>query len=101
MVKRKHVKHTRQFKEQAVALAKGSDRTLAEVAQGLGVAPGTLAYWVAHPPADAAAARVAARDARAAAASAKLPRDGGDGGADDAPRAAAAAARGTRSPRGR
>jgi transposase len=67
MVKRKQVRHTRQFKEQAVALAKGSDRTLAEVAKGLGVPPQTLGYWVAHPPADAAAARLAAKEARVAA----------------------------------
>jgi transposase len=67
MVKRNHAKHTRQFKEQAVALAKGSDRTLADVAKGLGVPPGTLAYWVRHPPADAAATRAAAKDARVAA----------------------------------
>jgi len=67
MVKRKHVRHTRAFKEQAVALARGSDRTLAEVAKGLGVRPQTLAYWVEHPPADAAAARAAAKEARAAA----------------------------------
>ena len=67
MVKRKRQVHTRQFKEQAVALARGSDRSLAEVAKGLGVPAQTLAYWVKHPPADAAAARVAAKDARAAA----------------------------------
>ena len=61
MANRKRQVRTRQFKEQAVALAlaKGSDRSLADVAKGLGVPPGTLAYWVAHPPADAAAARVA------------------------------------------
>ena len=67
MVKRKRQVHTRQFKEQAVALAKGSDRTLAAVAEGLGVPPQTLAYWVKHPPADAAAARASAKEARAAA----------------------------------
>lgn len=67
MVKRKHVRHTRAFKEQAVALARGSDRPLAEVANGLGVPSQTLAYWVAHPPADAAAARAANAAARAAA----------------------------------
>lgn len=67
MVKRKRQVHTRAFKEQAVTLANGSDRSLADVARGLGVPSGTLAYWVAHPPADAAAARASAREARAAA----------------------------------
>src|SRR5688500_1063113 len=67
MVKRKRQVHTRAFKEQAVALAKGSARSLADVARGLGVPPGTLAYWVDHPPADAAAARAAAKRGRAAA----------------------------------
>lgn len=67
MVKRKRQVHTRQFKEQAVALANGSGRTLAEVAKGLGVPAQTLRYWVDHPPADAAAAWAAAKAARAAA----------------------------------
>jgi transposase len=67
MVKRKRQVHTRAFKEQAVALAKGSDRSLADVARGLGVPPGTLTYWIDHPPADPAAARTSAREARAAA----------------------------------
>jgi transposase len=67
MVKRKRQVHTRAFKEQAVALATGSDRPLAAVAKGLGVAPGTLAYWIAHPPADRAAARASSAAARAAA----------------------------------
>ena len=44
MVKRKRQVHTREFKQQAVALANGSDRTLAAVAQGLGVPSQTLAY---------------------------------------------------------
>ena len=67
MVKRKQQRHTQAFKEQAVALAKGSDRTLAAVAQSLGVRPQTLSYWVDHPPADRVAARAAASTARAAA----------------------------------
>ena len=67
MVKRKRQVHTRAFKEQAVALANGSDRTLAAVAKGLGVRPQTLAYWIEHPPADRAAARASAKQARAAA----------------------------------
>src|SRR3954469_12935046 len=57
MVKRKRQVHTRAFKEQAVALANGSDRTLAAVAKGLGVPSQTLADWVEHPPGDRAAAR--------------------------------------------
>jgi len=60
-------RHTSAFKEQAVALANGSDRPLAEVARGLGVRPQTLSYWIDHPPADAAAARASAKAARAAA----------------------------------
>ena len=67
MVKRKRQVHTREFKEQAVALANGSDRTLAAVAKGLGVPAQTLAYWVAHPPAERAAARASAKAERAAA----------------------------------
>src|SRR5437773_160045 len=55
MVKRKQQRHTREFKEQAVALARGSDKTLAEVARSLGVRPHTLSYWVEHPPRDRAA----------------------------------------------
>jgi hypothetical protein len=42
MVKRKHERHTREFKERAVALAKGSDKTLPAVAASLGVPTGTL-----------------------------------------------------------
>jgi transposase len=67
MVKRKQQRHTLKFKEQAVALAEGSDKTLAAVAQSLGVRPQTHAYWIDRPPADAAAARAAASAARAAA----------------------------------
>jgi transposase-like protein len=64
MVKRKHQRHTRAFKEQAIALAKGSDKTLPAVAASLGVPTGTLAYWIEHPPRDRAAKAVAGAAAR-------------------------------------
>lgn len=39
-----------QFKEQAIALARGSDKPLGEVAASLGVHESTLRYWVDNPP---------------------------------------------------
>ena len=61
MVKVKQQRHTRQFKEQAIALAKGSDKSVRSVALSLGVRPQTLEYWIEHPPRDHwAAARAAA-----------------------------------------
>ena len=67
MIKRKQQRHTREFKEQAVALARGSDKTLSAVARSLGVRPQALSYWIDHPPANAAAARAEASAARVAA----------------------------------
>lgn len=56
----KRQRHTRQFKEQAVALAKGSDKSVRSVALSVGVRPQTLEYWIAHPPGGHAVARAAA-----------------------------------------
>ncbi len=56
----KRQKYTRQFKEQAIALAKGSDKSVRSVASSLGVRPQTLEYWIAHPPGDRSAERAAA-----------------------------------------
>jgi len=56
----KRQRRSRQFKEQAIALAKGADKPVRSVAVSLGVHPQTLAYWIAHPPGFRAAARAAA-----------------------------------------
>jgi transposase len=45
-------RHTRQFKEQAVALAKGSEKSVSSIATDLGIHPQTLRYWIDHPPKD-------------------------------------------------
>ena len=56
----KVTRHSRQFKEQAIALARGSDKSVRSVALSLGVLPQTLEYWIEHPPRDHAATRAAA-----------------------------------------
>ena len=57
-------RHSVQFKQQAVALAKGSGQSLRSVAKSLGVGRQTLLYWIKHPPLDrmARAAKLAAAD---------------------------------------
>jgi transposase-like protein len=60
MDKVKRPRHTRHFKQQAVALAKGSDRSVRSVALSLGVRPQTLEYWMEHPPRDPGAGGVEA-----------------------------------------
>ena len=45
-------RHTQEFKEQAVALAKGSEKSVSSIAQDLGIHPQTLRYWIDHPPKD-------------------------------------------------
>jgi transposase len=66
MVKRKHQRHTREFKEQAIALANGSNKTLPAVAASLGVPTTTLAYWIEHPPRDRTVTTTATAPAGAA-----------------------------------
>jgi transposase len=67
MVKKNRQRHTREFKEQAIALARGSNKTLPAVAASLGVPKTTLAYWVEHPPRDRAVMMTAAATAAATA----------------------------------
>jgi transposase-like protein len=42
--------HSLQFKQEAVAMAKAGDATVASVARSLGIVPSTLQYWIDHPP---------------------------------------------------
>jgi transposase len=41
---------SRQFKEQAIALATAPGVSIRSVAKDLGVRPQTLEYWIKHPP---------------------------------------------------
>jgi len=41
---------TVQFKQEAVALTRQPDASVASVARGLGIGAGTLQYWIGHPP---------------------------------------------------
>ena len=43
-------RYSRQFKEQAIALATRPDASVRAVARDLGLRPQTLDYWIAHPP---------------------------------------------------
>jgi transposase len=61
MVKRQN-RQSREFKEQAIALAKGSDKSVRSVALSLGIPPQTLQYWIDHPPGDRSAAAAAPID---------------------------------------
>ena len=53
-------RHTREFKEQAIALANGSAKSVRSVALSLGVRPQTLEYGIDPSPQDRVAARAAA-----------------------------------------
>src|SRR5438876_1219523 len=41
---------TLQFKQEAVALTRQPDASVASVARSLGIGAGTLQYWIDHPP---------------------------------------------------
>ena len=53
-------RHTREFKEQAIALANGSAKSVRSVALSLGVRPQTLEYGIDPSPQDRVTARAAA-----------------------------------------
>ena len=42
--------HSLQFKQEAVAMTRAPDVTVASVARSLGIIPSTLHYWINHPP---------------------------------------------------
>jgi transposase len=42
--------HTLQFKQQAVAMTREPDATVAGVARSLGISAQSLRYWIDHPP---------------------------------------------------
>lgn len=44
--------HSLQFKQEAVAMTRAPDMTVASVARSLGIVPSTLHYWINHPPGD-------------------------------------------------
>jgi|SRR5579859_1984847 len=52
--------YSRQFKEQAIALAGAAGVSVASVAKDLGVRPQTLDYWIKHPPGNRNGRQVAA-----------------------------------------
>jgi len=61
MVKRQQ-RQSRSFKEQAIALVKGSGKSVRAVAVSLGIRPQTLQYWIDHPPQDRLAGSEASAD---------------------------------------
>ena len=55
--------YSRQFKEQAIALATAPGASIRAVAKDLGVRPQTLEYWIKYPPRDKSRRQTAAATA--------------------------------------